>query len=405
MKKANFAVVCASLAGAVLLPGCSTVAGWSASTSWQSSSGPSRAQVEDLEDITEKTGIQVVDVNEGVTRKLLESKKEGRLFSETLGADGKPSFTVGAGDTLEVSVWEAPPGTLFSGGGGGAALAAGSLAGPATTQATVFPEQMVNSAGTINIPFAGNVPAAGRTLQQIEAEVVRRLQGKANQPQALVRMTRNNTANATVIGEVAASVRMPLTSRGERLLDALAAAGGVRQPVNKTTLQVSRGDRVESMSLEAVIRDPRQNILLQPGDVVTALFVPNSFSALGATGKNDEVFFEAQGISLSQAMARTSGLLDGQADASGVYIFRLESPDALPWRSPPATTAEGKVPVVYRVDLRDPATFFLAQGFPIQNKDVLYVANAPGAELQKFLRLVMTAIYPAMSIMNAAVRF
>ena len=47
--------------------------------------------------------------------------------------------------------------------------------GPSTTRVTSFPEQMVNSDGNINMPFAGQVPAAGRTPQQIEAEVARRV--------------------------------------------------------------------------------------------------------------------------------------------------------------------------------------------------------------------------------------
>jgi polysaccharide export outer membrane protein len=398
MSKASFAAFGALLAAVLPLSGCGTLAGWSASTSWQSASGPSRAQMEDLQDEAAETGIQLVEVNDEVARKLIESQQKN-LFSDTLGTAAQPGFFVGPGDVVEVSVWEAPPGTLFS------SSASDPNAGPATTRMTVFPEQMVNTGGTVNIPFAGSVPVAGRTPQQIEAEIVRRLQGKANQPQALVRVTRNNTATVTVIGEVASSLRMPLTARGERLLDSLAAAGGVRQPVNKTTLQITRGGQVESLPLDTVIRDPRQNIPLQPGDVVTALFQPFSFNALGATGKNEEVPFEAQGISLAQALARAGGLQDGQSDPLGVFIFRLESPGALPWKSPPAMTPDGKVPVVYRLNLRDPATFFVAQGFPIQNKDVVYVSNAPGAELQKFMRLVMTAVYPALSVINAAKGF
>jgi polysaccharide export outer membrane protein len=192
---------------------------------------------------------------------------------------------------------------------------------------------------------------------------------------------------------------MPLTPGGERLLDALAASGGVRQPVNKMTIQVTRGDSVQSMPLEMVIRDPRQNITLQPGDVVTALHQPSSFTLLGATGKNEEINFEAQGISLAQALARGGGLQDTRANAQGVFVFRLESADALDWPSKPVqTTPDGKVPVIYRADLNDPAIFFVAQSFPVNNRDVLYVANAPAAELQKFLNLISSTLNPALNL-------
>src|SRR5207247_1367833 len=72
----------------------------------------------------------------------------------------------------------------------------------------------------------------------------------------------------------------------------------------------------------------------------------------------------------------------------------FESKDALEWPNAPGTTPEGKVPVIYSIDLKDPRSFFLAQTFPMRNRDVLYVANAPAAELQKVLLLFVCTMYP-----------
>ena len=361
---------------------------------WLPSSGPSREQVQQTPDTLSGSGIQIVDVTDAVARRLLASQKQS-LFSETFSASAQPSYVIGAGDVIEVSVWEAPPAALFGSG------TLDPRSGPATTRVTALPEQMVNNDGRINVPFAGQITAAGRNPQQIETDIVQRLKGKANQPQVLVRVIRNNTANVTVVGEVSTSTRMPLTARGERLLDALAAAGGTKQPVNKMMLQITRGNQVQALPLDTIIRDPRQNIVLQPGDVVTSLFQPLSFTVLGATGKNEELNFEAQGISLAQALARSGGLKDERADAQGVFIFRLESPAAMELNGKTViTTPEGKIPVIYRVNLKDPATFFVAQSFPVQNKDVLYVSNAPAAELQKFLNIVVSAIYPVINLVN-----
>jgi len=383
-------VVCAALS----VGACSTYSSGIAST------GPSRQQVEDSvgkQRAANSPDIQLVEIDDAVARRILASQKQ-ELFSEVWGKHVKNGFPVGSGDVIEVSVWEAPPAALFGSGG-----AIDPRSGPATTHVTTFPEQMVNSEGTITITFAGQILANGKTPHQIEEELVKRLKGKANQPQVLVRVIRNNTANVTVVGEVAASVRMPLTPRGERLLDALAAAGGVRQPVNKMTLQVTRGDQVQALPLETIIRDPKQNIVLNPGDVVTSIFQPNSFTVLGATGKNEEMNFEAQGISLAQALARTGGLDDNRADARGVFIFRFESPTAMDLAGKTVKmTPEGKIPVIYRLNLKDPATFFVAQSFPIQNKDVMYVSNAPAAELQKFLNIIVSTIYPIANVASAA---
>lgn len=368
--------------------------GCASSGGWLSSSGPSLGQIQGTSEVSPAARMQVVDITEDVSRKLLGARKQLQ-FSDSWGQSKSANFVIGAGDVIEVSIWEAPPAALF-----GATVLDPRL-GPATAKSTTFPEQMVNADGNISVPFAGPIRAAGHTPQQVEAEIVSKLKGKANQPQVLVRTIRNNTANVTVVGEVTNSLRMPLTAKGERVLDALAAAGGVRQPVSKMTLQVSRDGYVQAMPLEAVIRDPKQNIVLQAGDVVTSMFQPLSFTVLGATGKNEEVNFEAQGISLAQALGRVGGLQDARADAQGVFLFRFESVDAMAALGKPVAGTESKTPVIYRLNLKDPATFFAAQNFSVQNRDVLYVANAPAAELQKFLNILTSSIYSITAIGTA----
>lgn len=335
----------------------------------------------------EAAGIQIVDVDDRVARRLL-SQREQRFFSETLGQERTVETLIGAGDTIEITIWEAPPATLF-----GAAVEP--RAGISTARPAALPEQVVDYEGFVGVPFAGRVRAQGLAPTAVEAEIVRRLKGKANQPEVLVRVTKRTSAAVTVVGDVANSLRLPLTPSGERLLDALAAAGGVRQPVNKMMLQVTRGDAWYTMPLDQVIRDPRQNVPLRAGDVVTALYQPYSFTALGATGKNEEIGFEAQGINLAQALARAGGLIDNRSSPQGVFVFRFEPENALDWpRQPVAATPEGKVAVVYRVDLLNPGSFFVMQSFPIHNRDVLFVSNAPAAELQKFLNIIFSVTFP-----------
>ena len=358
-------------------------------------SGPSSRQIDAAAAGPGAAAIQVVEVDDAIARRLLAQRKEQR-FSETLGQAAAPDSGIGPGDMLEISIWEAPPATLF--GSSTATSSADSRSAASTARAVVLPDQMVDRDGTINVPFAGKVPAAGRTLRAIEADIVKRLSAKAHLPEVTLRQTRNVSASVTVVGEVASSVRVPLSPAGEKLLDALALAGGVRQPVSKMTLQVTRGTDYYAMPLDAVIRDPRQNVPLRAGDVVTAIFQPLSFTALGATGKNEEVNFEAQGITLAQALARAGGLVDSRSDAQGVFIFRMEPQAALDWpRQPVATTPEGMVPVVYRIDLKNPTSFFVMQSFAVNNKDIVYVSNAPAAELQKFLNLVFSVAYPVLT--------
>ena len=344
--------------------------------------------------------IKIIDLDDTVARQVIAAGKAPTL-ARTLGEVPPVGTTIDKGDVIDIAIWEAPPAALFGSSVGGMAEAL--LAGNQIARNTALPEQMVDSNGRISVPFAGQVQAAGRTPQQVEREIVARLQGKAHQPEAVVRLVRNATKDVTVVGDVANSARVPLTARGERVLDALASVGGVKQPVTKTMIQITRGTTVVSAPLESIITDPRQNVRLQANDVITAYFQPFSFTALGATGANAEIAFEGTGITLSQALGRIGGLNDQRANAAGIFIFRFEDPAALaPELAQQARkTPEGKVPVIYRINLRNAATFFAAQEFPIRNKDVVYASNAPMADLQKFVNIVSSIVIPVITIQNA----
>jgi polysaccharide export outer membrane protein len=378
----NFLAVC--FPAILMLTGCGTFPGW------LPTSGASRQQVQEQQS-GRVEGIQVVDVNDMLARKLAESKRLGQ-FSDTFTSKVANNYVIGPGDVIEVTVWEAPPALLFS-----TMSPVSPSSSSSASNSVTLPAQMVAADGTISIPFAGRIEVSGRTTAQIEAGIVGHLKGKANQPQVLVSVAKNNASNVTIVGEVNTSTMMPLTPKGERLLDALAFAGGLKQPVSHMAVQFSRGDVTATMPLDSVIRDPKQNVLLKPGDVVTALYQPQSFSVLGATGKNDEIPFEAQGISLAQALARSGGLNDNRADARGIFVFRFEDEKLVDNKDPSVQSANGKVPVVYEIDLRDPAAFFVTQNFPIQNHDVVYVSNSPGAEFKKFLSYIAMVANPAIS--------
>jgi polysaccharide export outer membrane protein len=106
------------------------------------------------------------------------------------------------------------------------------------------------------------------------------------------------------------------------------------------TPRVTRGQPFHALPLDLVICDPRQNVRLRPSDVVTVLFQPLSFTALGAIGKNKETAVETLRISLAEALARTGGLQDARSNPQSPFMFRYE---ALNWpRQPIATTLKGR---------------------------------------------------------------
>lgn len=343
------------------------------------------------------SAITVVELNGQTAQQVLEAE-HAQTFAEAFGDVAPVGTVIGKGDTIDVSIWEAPPAALF-----GTVSPLGSVnSGIQAARSAGLPDQMVDETGRVFVPFVGDLAVAGRSPHAVEQEIAARLQGKANHPQVIVRVTHNALKNVSVLGDVAGAGRFGITPHGERVLDALANAGGTRQVVTKIVLQITRGGKVATMPLDAVIRDPAQNVRLAPDDVVTALFQPWTFTVLGATGTNAEVPFEATGLTLAQALGRAGGLNDARADLHGVFLFRLENPAALDpaVRATARTTPDGRVPVIYRLDFSDPSAFFVAQGFRMHDHDVLYVSNAPGADLQKFVNVVANLAYAGLGIVT-----
>ncbi|EIZ80793.1 polysaccharide export outer membrane protein [Novosphingobium sp. Rr 2-17] len=382
----------ALLTASLLLAGCSSLG----------ASGPSGRSIKKVGG--DASGIMLVDLNDQVARQVFQNRRQ-HTFAQIFGNKAAGEQLVGAGDVIDVGIWEAPPAALFGISSMDSRLTTtGTTSAPANARSASIPEQMVDSSGQIVVPFVGSVLAVGRTPRAIASEIASRLAGKAHDPQVIVRISTNQAANVTVVGEVSKSGLMPITTKGERLLDAIASAGGVKQQVNKVTIQVSRGGVVASQPLADVIGKPQENIVLQPNDVVTALYQAYSFQALGAFNTNAEVNFEATGLTLAQALGRIGGLQDNRANVKGVFIFRLEDPLSLGnlVTSTTRLTPDNKIPVIYRVDMSNPSAFFVAQGFHIQNGDILYVSNAPLIDIQKFVNVISSTAFSVVSIGNAA---
>ena len=300
---------------------------------------------------------------------------------------------IGVGDYVQAVIWEASAGGLFS-------TPVNDRGGPGSRTAQI-PEQVVGPDGAITIPYAGRLQVVGRTPSQVEQAIVSALTGKAIEPQALVTVTKNIANTVTVIGEVTSGARVPLTTRGDRILDVVALAGGTRAPAHETFITLIRNGRAVRIPMQAILLDPNENIYVRPGDTISVARELQTFTAAGATGTNAVIPFEAIGITLEQAIAKAGGLNDSRADPGGVFVIRFEQAseyDQLRLARPqPGTYSQ--VPVIYRLNMHDANSFFLARRFPIRNKDILFVSNAPLTDLQK----VMSALLPILGVGATAV--
>ena len=279
-----------------------------------------------------------------------------------------PNNTLRPGDGIAITVYESGGSSLFGSANSGmpAAPAPGTAMTPANTGAgvTTIPAQTIEADGSIFMPFVGRISVAGMTPGQIGRSIEQKLKGKAVSPQVVVSVVSNVSHTATVGGDVNQPREVTLSLRGERLLDAIAAAGGAKYPPYQTYVRVVRGRYADEVLLQTIINRPFDNIIVKPSDQIFLTHNPRTFAVLGAAQKVSQFTFDTEKVTLAEAIARAGGPLDTVGDPRGIYLLRFEplkiaqeilEPSALDFHG---ATPPPFVPILYRIGLTNAEGFF-----------------------------------------------
>lgn len=301
------------------------------------------------------------------------------------------SPTIAVGDVIHVTIYDAGGGLFGSAIPAAGASKGGSIGGMGSS-GNQLPSQSVDVSGEITMPYGGRIPVKGRSPHEVELEIVNRLKGKAVDPQVIVTVGDRIGGNlVTVTGDVRNPREVPMGYAGTRLLDALTTSGGSIGKPHETIVSVVRGSQSRADFLAAVLNDPAKNVALQPGDTVIVKNQPRTFLAFGATGRNGRFALETDQVSLAEAMAQSSGPMDSRSNPSAIYLYRLE-PRSLVRKlgHTPKELFGGESRVIYKLNVVEPEGFFLARNFEVQDKDIIFFANAGSVGLNKFLGLLST---------------
>jgi polysaccharide biosynthesis/export protein len=297
-----------------------------------------------------------------------------------------PEIKFGIGDVVSITIFEAAAGGLFI------PIEAGVRPGNFVT----LPNEPVDTHGNISVPYAGLIRAAGRTPSQVQQSIVDAIKNRAIDPQAVVALATQNTSLISVLGEVNLPNRIAAQPAGERILDAIARAGGIKDQGQDSWVVLERGGVRAGVPFGVLIYEPENNIWVHPGDTIYVYQEPQTFLAFGASGTQGQFNFTQWRVTLAEAVAKAGGLLDIQADPASVYLYRREPRVLAEKLGVDCSKFVGPtVPIVYNVSFRDPAGYFLGTKFQMRNKDVLFAANAASVEITKYNALLQTIITTA----------
>jgi polysaccharide export outer membrane protein len=307
-----------------------------------------------------------------------------------------PKQTFQIGDVVSVTIFEASAGGLFI----------PSEAGVRPGNFVALPDQSVDSDGNISVPYAGAVRARNRTPDQIQKEIVDKLRNRAIEPQVVVAMKTQSGGQVSVLGEVNLPSRFAAAADGDKVLDAITRAGGIKGQGWDMHVMLERAGNRQTVPFVNLVDYPANNVYVQPRDNIYVFRQPQTFLAFGATGQQGQFEFGDWRISLAEAVAKAGGLLDAQGDPAAVFLYRAEPREVATALGVDVSKYKtNRIPVIYNANLRDPAGFFLATQVRMRNKDVLYISNAASVETVKvlqFVRVVMATATDGVNVANDA---
>lgn len=340
------------------------------------SDGPNVSDIYNAKVAGTNERIQVVELARapmGVTSSAPLSYFPSDKGLSTMHSGGYMDQRLRRGDVIEVTIIDTGEEALFS---------------SANSKTLNLGRFTVDSSGAVTLPFVGRQRVLESTPESLQAQIVNGLRGTAVNPQAIVTVVEKPTSGIVVNGDVRAAGRFPLTARKERVLDAIALAGGASSAPGSTTITLMRGKQRVNVPLARLLEDDSQNVYLLPNDQVFVESDSPTFTAIGAFKSAGEFEFEQGKLTLAQALARAGGLLDDRADARNFYVFRNQVFFQQAERVDPKTGAMPIVttkPVIYRVNLHDVANFALMQQFKMQDGDMLYASNARLVDAAKLI--------------------
>lgn len=196
----------------------------------------------------------------------------------------------------------------------------------ATDAEEISKQWQVSAFGELKLPLVGKVKAAGLTVDQLEQELLQRLNKFIRQPQVSVHVLDVRSQLATVTGAVDRPGMIPLNG-DKTLFDVLNSAGPVKEP--GATLTITRAKQFgpiplpeakeDSQGKYSVVeldarevmdgRSPAANLRILPNDIINISHVKKLVHVVGEVIKPGAVELVTQDtVSITQVLATAGGL-------------------------------------------------------------------------------------------------
>jgi polysaccharide export outer membrane protein len=188
----------------------------------------------------------------------------------------------------------------------------------------------ISAAGDLTFPMIGKVKAAGLTVEELEAALVKALQEFIREPKVSVSVAEFHSQPVSVIGAVTNPGVLQLQGN-KNIIEVLSMAGGVRNdsgssititrkrewgvlPLSDAKVDSTGQFSTAEIKVKDILgaRNPEQNILVRPNDVISVarsevFYVLGAVRKAGGFPMNDHDSLSVlQAISLAEGLERTA---------------------------------------------------------------------------------------------------
>ncbi|WP_254215430.1 polysaccharide biosynthesis/export family protein [Burkholderia multivorans] len=251
---------------------------------------------------------------------------------------------------------------------------------PLSLGGTVFGQVRVDADGKITLPYMGTKSVRGATLSEVESIIRRGVQGRASEPQVHVELVSDLSRSVLVAGAVKSPGRFSALQGPLTILDAINQAGGPVLEPYLINVVVRTGNAVKSYNYQDLLSGG--NITVPSNSEIILERARKRFVAMGAVGQPGLHDFPSSTPSLLEVLGAVGWLNERTANPGGVFIFRLEDNGG---------TAK-PVAQVFRLNMQEPVSMFLAKRFLVHPDDTVYVTNAPTYEMQKIIAPIVQVL-------------
>ncbi len=312
--------------------------------------------VEDGKFSIDKVRIVPITAELIIQREELNRRKEKTYASERVDTN----YRIGAHDVLDITVWDHPE--LTSPGG--------------ERRPTELIGHVVQDDGTLFFPYAGTINAAGKSVGEVRQTLIARLTKYIENLQLDVRVIDYRSQRVYVVGEVNTPGIQAVNDIPLTIAEAINRSGGLTTNADLANATVSRGGKTITIDLLALYEngDIAQNLLLRDGDVLS---VPdrslNKVFVLGEVNKQSAQLINRGRLTLAEALTDAGGVNFTTSNPEQIFVIRGKLPK----------------PEIFHLDGTSPDALILADRFPLQPRDVVYVDTAGVARWSRVINQVL----------------